>query len=192
MNRFNSSNPFISKLVRDKARQLARKPGSASDAEDFEQDLLIKLLQAAPQFDPEIAHENAFGTTVVERQSASIARSQKAKKRDGGFVVSLSVNISVEGMLTELAQVVSQADLDARRAQHPRSMEELQHLVADVHAVIATLPAPLRDLAKCLMHMSAAQAASALQLTRTAMYVRMVSLRKRFERAGLKNYLRKY
>ncbi|MGN6547782.1 MAG: sigma factor [Aureliella sp.] len=191
MNRFNSSNPFISKLVRDKARQLARKPGSASDAEDFEQDLLIKLLQAAPQFDPEIAHENAFGATVVERQSASIVRGQRAKKRSGP-VVSLSITVSLEGHPTELAELIGHRELDARRARHPRSKEELEQLSSDVHAVIATLPAPLRDLAERLMRMSLSQAARELGLTRTASFVRMAALRRRFEAAGLKNYLRKY
>lgn len=182
---------FTRGIIRRKVRQLTTRAGfSPQDHEDLEQDLLVRVLESQPYFHPARAHRNRFITAVVERHVANILRDRTVGKRDSRGTCSLSVTIEVRGEgAIELAETVSQRELYARLGRRPRSEAELTQLAADVATVMATLPDGLRNLAERLKTQSIAEVARAWGIPRTTLYESIRHLRRRFERAGLKNYL---
>ena len=55
-------------IVRRKVSQLIGRAGfMKQDAERLQQQLLLRILQSLPSYDPAKAHRNKFVTTVVER-----------------------------------------------------------------------------------------------------------------------------
>ncbi len=134
-------------IIHRKARQLIRRAGfTKEDRKDLEQDLILRLLQALPSFDPAKAHRNKFITTVVERYVANILRDKKAEKRDDRRVTSLNVMIdSPDDGPTELSQTIGKHELDAQHYRYPQSEEERANFVQDVAEVIAKLPDELRS-----------------------------------------------
>src|SRR5205085_11730290 len=79
-------------VIRRKVQQLvARAELSRQDRQDFAQDLLVRLLQRLPAFDPARGHLPAFIKIVVERCAANLLRSRRATKRETRRVGSLSL-----------------------------------------------------------------------------------------------------
>lgn len=183
---------FTRKLIRRKARQLIGRVGfTKSDQADIEQELTLKLLKALSGFDPDQGHKNVFVTAVIERFVANLLRDKQAEKRDHRRVCSLNVVIADdedEGPV-ELGDTVSRREQDARLGQAPRDEHDLAQLVLDMVEVIATLPSELRELAERLKTDSVSQVARDLGVPRTTLNGRVRELRRRFERAGLKDYL---
>jgi RNA polymerase sigma-70 factor (ECF subfamily) len=178
-------------IIRRKIKQLIGRAGfTKQDHEDLEQDLLLRVLQAMRQFDPENSHLNVFITTVVERAVANFLRDKKAMKRDHRRISSLNVMIDIadEGP-TELAQTISQREYDARRDRYPRSDEELAQLIQDLAEVITKLPDDLRDLAERLKTKNFSEIARDMNIPRTTLNGLVRKLRQQFEDAGLKDYL---
>ena len=76
-----SNDRFTRGIIRRKINQLVRRSGfSQQERDDLEQDLLVRVLQSLPKFDPDQAHRNKFITTVVERYVANILRDRSAGK----------------------------------------------------------------------------------------------------------------
>lgn len=183
---------FSRGIIRRKINQLIGRAGfTEQDRTDLEQDLILRLLQSLPSFDPNQAHRNVFTTTVIERYVANILRDKQAEKRDHRRISSLHVMINIgEDETTELAQTISQHELDAQRGRHPRSDEELAQLVEDVADVMATLPDQLGDLAERLKTQTVSEIARGMGIPRTTLSESVRRLRQRCERTGLKFYLR--
>jgi RNA polymerase sigma-70 factor (ECF subfamily) len=182
---------FARGLIRRKVEQLIGKAGfTAQDRKDLEQELLLRLVKSLPSYDPSKSHLYAFITTVLERYVANVLRNKRADKRDQRRITSLSVMIYIEGEgPVELAQTISQLELDARRHAHSRSDEERAQLAMDLADVVAKLPPDLRDLAQRLMSQSPSEAARDLDIPRTTLYEKIRRLRRHFEDAGLRDYL---
>ncbi len=183
---------FAQRLIRRKARQLARLPGfSLSDCEDIEQELRLKLLKHLASYDPQQGCRQAFVTALVERQAANLLRAKRAEKRDHRSVRSLSMVVAEdeeEGPV-ELADTISQRHLDARLGRATREEHELAELAMDVNDVIAGLPPELGELARRLKTDSLSQIARDLGVPRTTLADRVQKLRRCFEQAGLQHYL---
>jgi RNA polymerase sigma factor (sigma-70 family) len=182
---------FAERYVRRKAQQMSRRPGfTDADREDLAQELFLLLLRRRAAFDPAKAHAHAFTATVVERGAASLLRDRRAEKRDARRVTSLHQFVDTDGGgRVEIAAAVGRREYDARRGQYPRGEEELAQLASDLADVLATLPPDLRHLAEQLQTKSLAEVARAQGVQRTTLYEQVRRLRRRFERAGLKDYL---
>lgn len=179
-------------IVRRKVRQIIGRAGfMPQDAEWLQQELILRILQSLPSIDPSQAHRNVFTTTVVERYVANILRDKRAQKRDYRRIGSLNVSISVtdEGP-TELSETIGQRELDARRQRHPRSDEDFAQLMSDLADAITKLPGELRDLAERLKSQSVSEIAREMGVPRTTLNSRIARIRQRFEKAGLRQYLR--
>lgn len=178
-------------IVKKKALQMVGRPGIRhQDRQDIEQHLLLRLVERAAAFDPDRGHSNVFVTTVVERTAASLVRDQGAEKRDPRRVCSLNATIgNDDGQPTELADTVSQWGHDARHEQRSRSDQEQAELVNDVYEAIASLPPKLRELAEQLQTMTVADIARETGMARSTINDRISQLRRRFEDAGLRDYL---
>ena len=191
--KFNPSDDcFTRDLIRRKIKQLIGRAGfTLHDREDIEQDLYVRVLQSWPRFNPDVAHRNAFITTVVERYVANILRNKQAAKRDHRRISSLNVMITVtdEGP-TELAQTIGEREQDARLFRQCRSEVELIQLELDIEKLLAELPAELRNLAVDMKTKSIAEIARERGVPRTTLNEHVRKLLQRFEQAGLRDYLR--
>lgn len=177
-------------IVRRKVNQLIGRAGFTNqDREDLEHDLLARVLQSLPSFDPQRGHRNKFITAVVERHVANILRNKMAVKRDHRRLSSLNVMIKVDDDFTELAQTIRQREMDARRGRYPRSEEELAQLAFDLAEVIAGMPPEMRELVERLKHESLSEIARDQGVPRTTLAETIRHVRRRFEAAGLKSYL---
>jgi len=187
----NDFDRFTWGIVKRKARQLVGRPGvRRQDQSDIEQYLLLKVAQRAAAFDPSRGHSNVFVTTVVERAVANMVRDNCAEKRDPTRVCSLNAPIADnDGHPAELAELVGQREHDARQQRDPRSQQEHAELTNDVHTVIALLPDQLRELASRLQTMTVADIARETGMARSTINDRISELRRRFEKAGLREYL---
>jgi RNA polymerase sigma-70 factor, ECF subfamily len=184
-------NRFVYGIIHRKVKQLIGRAGfTKQDHEDIEQELLLRVLQSLPSFNPHQAHYNVFITTVVERYVANVLRNKQAKKRDYRRISSLNVMIAdSDGDPTELSETIGQQELDARRGRHSRSDAEHAQLQQDIADVIASLPEDMRDLAERLKTQNVSEIARGLGIPRTTLHESVRRLRLRFEQAGLKEYL---
>lgn len=182
---------FTRGIVRRKVRQLIGRAGfMRQDFGDLENDFYLRVLQALRSFDPSRAHRNAFITAVVERYAANLLRNKLAAKRDHRRIGSLNVTINIgDDETTEMAQAISQRELDARRGCHPRNDEELAQLVQDMREVLARLPDDLRELAERRKAQSLSDIAPDMGIPRTTLNEQMRRVRQRSEKTGLKDYL---
>lgn len=127
---------------------------------------------------------------MIERHTANILRNKQAAKRDHRRISSLNVTINIDDDETaELAQAISQRELNARRGCHPRSDEELAHHAQDMAEVMATLPDELRELAERLKTQNVSEVARDIGIPRTTLHESVRHLRRRFESTGLKEFL---
>lgn len=183
--------PFTRGIVRRKVRQLIGRAGFISqDREDLEQDLLLRVLQSLPSFNPSLAHRNKFITAVVERHVANILRNKQAGKRDHRRICSINIQIDMgdEGSI-EMAQTISHRELDARLGLARRGERETLELALDVASVIGNLPVDWQTLVELRKSRSMREISDAMGVPRTTLNEWMVHIRVRFERAGLRDYL---
>lgn len=186
-----SDDRFVRGIIRRKVGQLVGRAGfTKQDRETLEQDLLVRVLQSLPRFNPDVAHRNKFITTVVERYVANILRNKQAGKRDHRGITSLNVMIEItdEGP-TELAQTIGERELDARLGRERRSEVELVQLALDMADVIATLPETWQILLELRKTQTMTEIADEMGVPRTTLNDWMRRIRKRFEKAGMQDYL---
>jgi len=178
-------------VIRRKARQLVGRTGfTAQDREDIEQDLALRLLESLRSYDPAQGHRNAFVTAVVDRAAAKILRDRRTKKRNGGHVRSLDTLLrALDWDKDEYDDVAHSFEESALVDRLPCGAEERIDLREDLAAVLARLPAELRDLAERLKTQSLSEAARELGVPRTTLQRRVAQLRQHFEEAGLRDYL---
>ena len=190
--KFNPSGDcFISGIIRRKVNQLIGRTGfTRQDREDLEQDLLARVLQSLPRFNPDVAHSNKFITYVVERHVANILRDKQAAKRDHRRISSLNVMITVtdEGP-TELVQTIGDREQDARIGRDRRSKWELVQLAIDMADTIASLPESWQTLLEMRKTRTMQEVADKMGVPRTTLNERVRHIRQRFEQAGMREYL---
>lgn len=170
---------FTRGIILRKVRLLIHCVGfSGRDAEDLEQELLMRLYRGLSRYDPSrCRHVNVFITTVIERSVGMILREQSAKKRAPTGIRSLDAP-PIEG--EPRAEVPDQAS-------GPNT--DRIDLAHDLRAVLETLPAPLRDLAERLMVQTVSKTARDCQVPRTTLMRQVERLRRYFEDAGLQIYV---
>jgi DNA-directed RNA polymerase specialized sigma24 family protein len=178
-------------FVRKKARQIVCKIGrSAGDPEDLEQEIWVLLLPRLPRYDPAIGPPGAFIHTVVNRIAANLLRGRCAQKRDRRSEQSLSVLVRThDGSLAEWAQTISQDSQDRRLGKNTRSDEERCQLLLDLDEVLTRMPSIGGELAGLLKHMSLSAAARKLGRSVNKTRISVSLILRRFEEAGLRDYL---
>jgi DNA-directed RNA polymerase specialized sigma24 family protein len=183
--------PLAYDLIRRKARSLVRRGGlSRTERDDVEQDLILCFLQRRSLFDPAKGSYGRFVSTVLKGCAANILRARCAAKRDPRRTRSLQGRVRGEGgASTELGENISQQERDAKRGLVAGSAEEDVQRQLDVAAVLAALPAELRDLALRLMTSTITKVAQELGVRRTTLYTPVRKLRRHFENAGLRPFL---
>jgi RNA polymerase sigma factor (sigma-70 family) len=183
---------FTRGIIRRKIGQLIGRAGfTKQDHEDLEQELFVRILQSLPLFNPDQAHRNTFITTVVERYVANILRNKQAAKRDHRRICSLNVMIEIgDDGPTDLAQTISDRELDARLGRQRLREDELAQLTIDLADLIATLPEDWRTLLELRKSQTMPEIASEMGVPRTTLNTWVQHIRQRFEKAGLRDYLK--
>jgi DNA-directed RNA polymerase specialized sigma24 family protein len=128
---------------------------------------------------------------VVNRVLANLLRDRRAKKRDRRNTASLNTPIRTEdGSLVELAEAVGDGDQDARSGRGLPSADRTSHLALDLAKVLRELPDRLRGVAERLKRGdSITRIAADLGVPRTTVQHWIKQIRRRFEQAGLDDYL---
>lgn len=181
----------IRAIVRRKVAELIGQAGfTHQDFESLEQELITRVLQRLPLFDPAKGHRNQFVKTVVERHSLSILRDRRTGKRDHRRIGSLNVEVEVgdEGR-AELADLISDRELDSRLGRNRRSDQELASLANDMATLIARLPADWQRLLELRRTHSMDQISVLMKVPRTTLNGWMGRIRERCEQHNLRNYL---
>ena len=182
---------FARRLIRRKARQLARKDTfSPTDREDVEQELWLHLCQRLPQFNPAKGTIYAFVVTILERRTATLLRRYEAPKRDSRRCSSLSKNLGAgPAGQVELAATLTAEAADRRLGRASRPAQQRLDAADDVAVVVAQLTPELRAVCEATQLGTRTAAAQALGLPRTTFSARLVKLRRIFSEAGLQEYL---
>jgi RNA polymerase sigma factor (sigma-70 family) len=183
-------NDFALRIIRRKGRQLAAKRYfSKSDRPDLEQELTIHLWQALEKFDPEIAHYNAFVTTIVERHAASLIRRRLAKKRNPQREVSLDALIELSHSEVDEDGNDASDELLGEQFWDRGDEQELNQLTDDLDQVLAGLSVSQRMLCERLKFETVSQVAESMSLPRSTLRAAINRLRMRFKAAAMEKYL---
>ena len=154
-------NDYATWLARRAAAELAESPEfNLSDCDDIEQDLIVRLLESWPNFDPVKSSAKTFIATVVRNRVSNLIRRRQLERRT--FV-----------------------DSNALPVEEVPSHEHDVDLQCDVAAVLARLPPEDRDLAERLMIRSIREIAAEDDATVASVRKRVERLRSVFEAAGL-------
>jgi RNA polymerase sigma factor (sigma-70 family) len=176
-------------LIRRKTRRLIKRHGlNEHDAEDLEQELLLRLPPILKRCDPAKGDPRAFLGATIHKHLNNLLRNRRAKKRDYRKTFSLDIRADRQAEGTR-ADSLGERVHDARLGRHGRSAEEQARLRQDVADVIARLPEDLRVLARLLQTRTLADAAKELGVSRSTLAGRRERLRRWFERAGLDDNL---
>ncbi|TWU04178.1 Sigma-70 region 2 [Symmachiella macrocystis] len=178
-----------SRLIRRKARQLMKHPALHKlDREDIEQELWLHVLEKQHHFDIERGAFNAFVTRLCRNKGASLIRYHTAEKRNHASN-GVSLNMPIDEEPYELGDTLTVSGARKHRGTAPRSDCEIAQLRFDVCGVLGRLQADLAALGNLLKWNSKYSVANALNISRRQAHHHITHMRRRFEDAGLKEYL---
>lgn len=172
-NRFDGIDAYAAKLIRHKARQMARSPGfSASDREDLEQELVLDLLQRLSQYDPKRAGRNTFMARVIEHKVATIIEYRRRSKRDcRREVQSLNATLhDMEGNETRAIDSVDQESYLRRVGVASPTEQERTEARMDLETLLRRLPDDQRRLCDLLRFKGVAEVSQETGIPRPTLY----------------------
>lgn len=139
-----SVEPYASRLIAFKARQLSRCPGfSLGDRKDIEQELWLALLIRLPQYDARRASESTFVARVIEHAVVTLLRHRRAEKRSPA-----REECSLDDPVLDAdGRVVPRHETTPEAASEPGRLRDLER---DVAQVVAGLSDDLRAAALAL------------------------------------------
>lgn len=158
-------------IIRFKARQLVGKSGfDHGDKADIEQDLTLDLVRRMPRFDGAKAGQRTFVDRVVNHGVATLLEAQRAGVRDYRRRA---------GSLDDPAFRWNEPSIDGE--------EQLGRRV-DVARALQRLPREDQMLLERLVTQSDSEIARATGMPRSRISELRAHIRRRFERAGLRDY----
>jgi len=178
--------PHAYRYVAFKSHQLAGRYGfSRDDAEDIQQELLLDLLRRSRSYDGRRCARQTFAHRVVENRASDLIAFQTAACRDFRICrLSLDAPVgSIHGEPFTLADMIA----DTR----PGHTECDWRLRWDVRQAIAALPEEHAAICKLLLlGENALSVAARTRASRATLYRRLRKIRRHFDEAGLRRYLR--
>jgi RNA polymerase sigma factor (sigma-70 family) len=184
---------FTSRFIRSKVRQLiGRARFQEADRHDLLQEFALNLLQRRKHFNPDTATWQAFVVVICENCYATILEHRRAEmrshEREAG---SLNRPITdAEGNRAEFSSAIPDSQQARRTGQYRRSHEEVWDLAHDLADVVSQMPPTMRKVVELVMRSSKAAAARELGISQGALYEILGRILTRFEKAGLRDYLK--
>jgi len=178
------THPFADRLIRSKARKLARRPSfQRCEEEDLRQALLLQLLSVARLFDPSRGSAEAFIVTAVRSGFDMLVRERRALKRSG-HPRSLEAEILDEtGRGSTLSQRVEARDLYRRLGSSVPDPFARIEAREEADALMGCLEPGQRQLVRLIADHAVAGAARSLQISRRQLLVRLNAVRARIARS---------
>ena len=181
----------VYRLVRQKARQLVRKPGlKPEDQADLEQDLLLEVWERLNGFDPEQATLTNFLETTLNFKARNILRDRCAAKRDfqrDECSLDEIIPMGDEGMAPRSQIFAEEARYAHTQTQRLSELEQTE-LAMDLETVLANLSEDLKELCALLPNFSLREIAQRQGRSRRHVSLDVARLRHVFEEAGLGDY----
>lgn len=187
-----SIDPFASRFIRAKVRQLIRHAGfSAEDREDLLHDFAVDLLYRKPNFNPEDGTWEAFVVVVCQNRFATILDHQRAEMRScERRPTSLDERVrNGKGVRTALGEILRDDCHERRTGTRQRPWVDGADLAMDLAEFLETLPTSMRELCERRKVSSISQAAKEMGITRVAAHDLLRRLRQAGEKRGLHAYL---
>jgi RNA polymerase sigma-70 factor (ECF subfamily) len=174
---------YADRLIRIKARQLARRPEFQSwDPEDIEQELTLDLLQRLLHHDPARASRNTFIARAVEHKVASLIEHRTRTKRHCPTEM-MSLDDPASG---EDGEIVPRSEtIDPATLQRVPTPSDTPELAVDLALAMEDLPDDMRDLCERLRTETVSEIARRLGIPRSTLYESIRRLRQRLSERGL-------
>ena len=146
-----------------------------SRQDDFRQDMVVELLNAAGRFKPAMAQWHTFACRVLDLAVKKLTQMEcRLRQREAGR--------PVMGFSEETDDCPAAVNEPADLGHDDIAQLEIQ---IDVSQVLSRMPQRLRDAAEMLKSLSPSEAANALGIHRNSIYRLIVEIRAYFEKAGL-------
>ncbi len=178
-------------IAKQTARAMTCRGLSQSDVEDMEQVVSLRAWLSLRYYSPDRGPLSAYLQTVISRAALNFMRDQRASRRAPIRMTSLQREAFRDSESTDFSQLISRAELDARTGGTGEDEFTVADRLMDVNEFINQLSPDDRKLVQLLKWQLVSQIAVALNVPRTTVSDRVRRLRKRFEVAGLHEYLQK-
>ena len=162
-----------------------------SEREDLYQSFVLNLHARKAKFDPSAATWEGFVVVVCENHFADILAHRFAEMRSC-HREKCSLNEPVDdgdGRYRDRSCKIDESQHSKRTGQRFRSRQEAWEMSVDVHAVVVGLTEFQRAICAKVSHVSVAAAARELGVPRAVVLKEIGAIRKRFEQAGLRDFL---
>lgn len=182
----------VHEFIRRKADRLSRQAGFCrSDSDDFQQILWLHLAEKWSKYDPAKGSAAKFAKVMIRRKAISILRTRIVGCRDYRRHQTLHRPAGeIEGRPVELADRIGSTIHHRRLRGRAMSDEDYLDLAVDIALVANTLTDRQRQTSALLMRWCVAEAARSLGVSRDTIHAEVRELRRRYEDAGLKKYLK--
>lgn len=184
---------FAFRFICKKVDLLVRRCGfSRCERDSLLQDFACNLHARQAKFDPSVATWEAFVVVVCENHFANLLEHRgaemRAREREIG---SLNDRIKdTEGNWIEFGATIPDTQRERYAGCHRRSDEERWELQQDVVQVLADMPPRMRKVCEIIMSGSKTSPASEMKMSQWALYEMLERILVRFEKAGLRDYLK--
>jgi hypothetical protein len=159
------------------------------DREDFEQDLVLDLLQRIGRHDPARACLETFAEHVLDNRVATLTR-PCARLRTERQMVSIDAPTAASDSDAESGQLPDDNLLTGNGDADPESIEKELSLRLDIERFVGNLTPALRLCADIMHSGNIAEGACKAGLHRSTIYERLARLRAEATALGLHEYLR--
>ncbi len=185
-----SIDPFASRFIRAKVRQLIRQGCfTAEDREDLMHEFAVDLLHRKLHFNPKDAPWEAFVLVVCQNRVASILIHQRAEKRYQRASSLDESTTDADGIEVSIGETLADDCHERRTGCRPRSWIDAADLAMDLVEFLATLTPRTRAMCDELMATSISEAAREIGITRVSAHARLNRIRQACERSDLREYL---
>lgn len=185
-----SIDPFASRFIRAKVRQLIRQGCfTAGDREDLMHDFAADLLHRKLHFNPEDGTWEAFVVVVCQNRVASILIHHRAEMRYERPTSLDEATADADGIETSIGETLPADCHERRTGCRPRFWIDATELAMDLAEFLATLTPKTRAMCDQLMATSISEAARVIGITRVSAHARLRRIREACERNNLRDYL---
>jgi RNA polymerase sigma-70 factor, ECF subfamily len=183
------TDPYLRRLITCKVRKTIGKAGlTKSDLDDLAQDILLDIIQRLPSFDSRRSQHRTFFSRLVDHKLSNILRDRRTKRRDCSRCQSLNTPL-VGNEDCDHADLLAADTHGVRTGCVRRTDEEQTDLAADIAQIVARMPPEVQDLCQRLQSQPLAAIAREVGIPRTTLQQSVSKIRRRFEDAGLREYL---
>jgi len=147
--------PYVQRLIKDKARQLRRRPEFLDvDPKDLQQEVIVQVLHRARLFDPARSAATTFCVRAIYSVVATMCRDRNRLKRGANvstWALETMIGEGKDGEEITLGDVVHETDLTRRSGNFQPDDLESCLLALDVADALRHLAPETREVAQLMM-----------------------------------------